>query len=114
MHNVWTVLDPGQIVNPGIIEAQVQSAVALGVSQTLVEELVYENGEPTARNFDGYPILRPDQMPAVHVDIIESGAEMGGVGEPGLPAVGPAIVNAVYALTGQRIRSLPLSKHSFG
>lgn len=114
VHNVWTVLDPGQIVNPGIIEAQVQSAVALGVSQTLVEELVYENGEPTARNFDGYPILRPDQMPAVHVDIIESGAEMGGVGEPGLPAVGPAIVNAVYALTGQRIRSLPLSKHSFG
>ena len=114
VHDVWTVLDPGQIVNPATIEAQVQSAVALGVSETLVEELVYENGQPTARNFDMYPILRPDQMPRVHVEIIESGAEMGGVGEPGLPAVLPAVVNAVAALTGQRIRSLPLSRHDFG
>ena len=114
VHQVWVAIDPGQIVNPAIVEAQVQSAVALGVSQTLVEELTYEDGEPTARNFDLYPILRPDQMPEVHVRIIESGAPMGGVGEPGLPAVGPAIVNAVATLTGERIRSLPLSKHEFG
>ncbi|WP_234988874.1 xanthine dehydrogenase family protein molybdopterin-binding subunit [Tropicibacter naphthalenivorans] len=114
VHNIWTAIDPGQIVNPAVIEAQVQSATALGVSQTLVEELVYENGEPTARNFDMYPILRPDQMPDVHVEIVESGAEMGGVGEPGLPTVGPAIVNAVAQLTGRRVRSLPLSKHDFG
>ncbi|OWU85028.1 isoquinoline 1-oxidoreductase [Oceanicola sp. 22II-s10i] len=114
VHTVWTALDPGQIVNPAIVEAQVQSAVALGVSQTLLEELVYENGEPTARNFGMYPILGPDRMPAVRVAILESGAPMGGVGEPGLPAVGPAIVNAVAALTGQRIRSLPLSRHDFG
>ncbi|MCA0919293.1 xanthine dehydrogenase family protein molybdopterin-binding subunit [Pseudooceanicola nanhaiensis] len=114
VHQVWVALDPGQVVNPSTVEAQVQSAVALGTSQTLVEELVYENGEPTARNFDMYPILRPDQMPQVHTAIVESGAPMGGVGEPGLPAVGPAIVNAVATLTGQRIRSLPLSKHDFG
>ncbi|MGR3440596.1 molybdopterin cofactor-binding domain-containing protein [Salipiger abyssi] len=114
VHQVWVAIDPGQIVNPATIEAQVQSAVALGVSQTLMEELVYENGEPTARNFDYYPFLRPDQMPQVHVEIVESGAKMGGIGEPGLPAVGPAIVNAVAVLTGQRIRSLPLSKHDFG
>jgi isoquinoline 1-oxidoreductase beta subunit len=113
VHQVWTAIDPGQIVNPAVIEAQVQGATALAVSQTLVEELVYENGEPTARNFDMYPILRPDQMPEVHVRIIESGAEMGGVGEPGLPAVVPAICNAVARLTGQRVRSLPLSKHDF-
>lgn len=113
VHNIWTAIDPGQIVNPAVIEAQVQSATALGVSQTLAEELIYENGEPTARNFDLYSILRPEQMPAVHVEIVESGAEMGGVGEPGLPAVGPAIVNAVAKLTGKRVRSLPLSKHDF-
>lgn len=113
VHQIWTAIDPGQIVNPSVIEAQVQSATALGVSQTLVEELVYENGEPTARNFDAYPILRPDQMPEVHVKIVESGAQMGGVGEPGLPAVGPAICNAVARLTGVRVRSLPLAKHSF-
>ncbi|MEQ9243957.1 xanthine dehydrogenase family protein molybdopterin-binding subunit [Roseovarius indicus] len=114
VHDLWIALDPGQIVNPAVIEAQVQSAAALGTSEALVEELVYENGEPTARNFDMYPFLRPDQMPNVHVEIVESGAEMGGVGEPGLPAVPPAIVNAVSALTGRRIRSLPLSKHDFG
>lgn len=113
VHNIWTAIDPGQIVNPAVIEAQVQSATALGVSQTLAEELIYENGEPTARNFDLYSILRPEQMPAVHVEIVESGAEMGGVGEPGLPAVGPAIVNAVAKLTSKRVRSLPLSKHDF-
>lgn len=114
VHAIWTAIDPGQIVNPAIIEAQVQSAVALGVSETLLEELIYENGEPTARNFDMYSFLPPDRMPEVHVKIIESGAPMGGVGEPGLPAVVPAIVNAVATLTGQRIRSLPLSKHDFG
>ncbi|MGI3167125.1 molybdopterin cofactor-binding domain-containing protein [Pseudooceanicola sp. 200-1SW] len=114
VHNIWTAIDPGQIVNPAVIEAQVQSAVALGLSETLVEELVYENGEPTARNFDSYEILRPEMMPQMHVAVIESGAQMGGVGEPGLPAVPPAVVNAVARLTGQRVRSLPLSKHDFG
>ncbi|MDK3018374.1 xanthine dehydrogenase family protein molybdopterin-binding subunit [Pseudodonghicola flavimaris] len=114
VHDIWVAIDPGQVVNPSTVEAQVQSAVALGTSQTLVEELVYENGEPVARNFDMYPILRPDQMPRVHTAIVGSGAAMGGVGEPGLPAVGPAIVNAVAVLTGQRIRSLPLSKYDLG
>ncbi len=114
VHDIWVAIDPGSIVNPAIIEAQVQSAVALGCSQTLVEELVYEAGEPQARNFDAYPILTPDQMPRVHVKIIESGAPMGGIGEPGLPGVGPSVVNALAALTGQRIRSLPLSKHGMG
>ncbi|MBF9033292.1 molybdopterin-dependent oxidoreductase [Rhodobacterales bacterium HKCCE2091] len=114
VHDIWTAIDPGRIVNPAVIEAQVQSATALGVSQTLLEELVYENGEPTARNFDRYPFLAMYDMPEVHVAIIESGAEMGGVGEPGLPAVAPAIVNAVARLTGIRVRSLPLSRHDFG
>nr|WP_236638159.1 molybdopterin cofactor-binding domain-containing protein [Mangrovicoccus ximenensis] len=104
VHRVWVAIDPGSIVNPAIIEAQVQSAVALGLSQTLVEEYVYEDGAPRARNFDSYDILRPDQMPEVHVAIVESGAKMGGIGEPGLPGVGPAVANAAAALTGQRFR----------
>lgn len=114
VHDIWVAIDPGSIVNPAIIEAQVQSAVALGCSQSLVEALVYENGEPQARNFDAYPILTPDQMPNVHVRIIESGAPMGGIGEPGLPGVAPAIVNALAALTGQHLRSLPISGHRLG
>ncbi|MFE0014101.1 molybdopterin cofactor-binding domain-containing protein [Mesorhizobium sp. NPDC059054] len=111
VHDVWVAIDPGSIVNPGIIEAQVNSAVALGLSSALLEEVVYVDGIPQARNFDGYPILPPDRMPRVHVRIVESGAPMGGIGEPGVPGVPPAVVNAVSVLTGKRIRSLPLSKH---
>jgi isoquinoline 1-oxidoreductase beta subunit len=114
VHDVWVAIDPGSIVNPAIIEAQINSAVALGLSSALLEEVVYENGIPQARNFDGYPILPPDRMPRVHTRIVESGAPMGGIGEPGLPGVPPAVVNAVSALTGQRIRSLPLSKAKLG
>jgi isoquinoline 1-oxidoreductase beta subunit len=113
VHDVWVAIDPGSIVNPGIIEAQVNSAVALGLSSALLEEVVYAKGAPQARNFDAYPILPPERMPRVHVRIVESGAPMGGIGEPGLPGVPPAVANAVAALTGQRIRSLPLSKIKF-
>ncbi len=112
-HDVWVAFDPGSIVNPAIVEAQVRSAVALGLSSTLLEEAVYENGMPRVRNFGAYAILPPGRMPRVHVRIVESGAPMGGVGEPGLPGVPPAVINAVAALTGQRVRSLPLSKTHF-
>ncbi|WP_114087075.1 xanthine dehydrogenase family protein molybdopterin-binding subunit [Thalassospira profundimaris] len=110
VHDIWEAIDPGSIVNPAIIEAQVKSAAALGLSQILMEEVIYEKGEPAARNYDLYPILRPDQMPNVHVRVVESGAKMGGVGEPGLPPVLPAVANAVSTLTGQRVREMPLRK----
>jgi isoquinoline 1-oxidoreductase beta subunit len=113
VHDIWEAIDPGSIVNPAIIEAQVNSAAALGLSQVLLEEAVYRNGEPIARNYDLYPILPPSRMPRMHVRIIESGAPMGGIGEPGLPAIPPAVANAVSTLTGQRIRSMPLSKYTF-
>jgi isoquinoline 1-oxidoreductase beta subunit len=113
VHDIWQVIDPGSIVNPAIIEAQLNSATALGLSQVLVEEAVFEKGEPVARNYDNYAILTPDLMPRVHVKIIESGAPMGGIGEPGLPAIPPAVVNAVSTLTGQRVRSMPLSRVTF-
>ncbi|MFC0407112.1 xanthine dehydrogenase family protein molybdopterin-binding subunit [Roseomonas elaeocarpi] len=114
VHDVWVAIDPGSIVNPAIIANQVQSAVALGLSSSLLEEVVYEKGAPQARNFDSYPILSRTRMPRVHVRVVESGAPMGGVGEPGLPGVPPAVANAVAALTGQRVRSLPFSKTRFG
>ena len=113
VHDVWQAIDPGSIVNPAIIEAQLNSATALGLSQLLLEETVYEKGQPVARNYDLYPILPPDRMPRVHTRIVESGEKMGGVGEPGLPAVPPAVANAVSTLTGQRIRSMPLSHYTF-
>ncbi|MFT4182449.1 MAG: xanthine dehydrogenase family protein molybdopterin-binding subunit, partial [Rhizobium sp.] len=105
VHDIWEAIDPGSIVNPAIIEAQINSATALGLSQVLLEEAIYKNGEPVARNYDLYPILPPDRMARVHTRIVESGAQMGGIGEPGLPAIPPAVANAVSTLTGQRIRS---------
>ncbi|CAM4011813.1 Isoquinoline 1-oxidoreductase subunit beta [Bordetella tumbae] len=113
VHDIWEAIDPGSIVNPAIVKAQVQGAVALGLSQVLLEETVYENGIPAARNYDLYPILPPDRMARVHVRVIESGATMGGIGEPPLPAVPPAVANAVSHLTGQRIRTMPLSRYRF-
>lgn len=114
VHDLWIAFDPGSIVNPAIIKAQVESASALGLSATLFEELVYKDGVRQSHNFDEYPILSRASMPNVHVEIIESGFPMGGVGEPGLPGVPPAVVNAVAALTGRHVRSLPLAKTKFG
>ncbi|MDO6407045.1 xanthine dehydrogenase family protein molybdopterin-binding subunit [Pantoea phytobeneficialis] len=113
VHQVWEAVDPGSIVNPAIVEAQVNGAIALGLSQVLLEESVYEKGQPVARNYDMYPILPPSRMAKVEVRIVESGAKMGGIGEPPLPAIPPAVANAVSRLTGQRIRSMPLSHYDF-
>jgi isoquinoline 1-oxidoreductase beta subunit len=113
VHDIWQAIDPGSIVNPAIVEAQVNGAVALGLSQALVEETVYVDGKPRARNYDLYQILPPARMARVHVKVIESGAKMGGIGEPPLPAVAPAVANAVARLTGQRLRSMPFSSYTF-
>ncbi len=110
VHDLWIAIDPGSVVNPGIVARQVEGAAALGLSATLLEQVVYEGGRRQARNYDAYPILDRERMPRVHVTIVESGAPMGGIGEPGLPGVPPAVVNAVAALTGRRVRSLPLAK----
>ncbi|GEP00396.1 oxidoreductase [Methylobacterium haplocladii] len=110
VHDLWIAIDPGSVVNPAIVKRQVEGAAALGLSSTLLEQVVYEDGQRQARNFNTYPILDRQRMPRVHVAIVESGAPMGGIGEPGLPGVPPAVVNAVAVLTGQRIRSLPLAK----
>lgn len=109
VHDIWQAIDPGTIVNPAIVASQVMSASALGLSELLVEAAVYKDGVPVARNFDGYQVLRPDRMARVHTRIVESGEKMGGVGEPGLPAVPPAVANAVSRLTGKRIRAMPLA-----
>ncbi|WP_237216897.1 xanthine dehydrogenase family protein molybdopterin-binding subunit [Falsiroseomonas oryziterrae] len=114
VHDVWVAIDPGSIVNPAIIAAQVESAVAIGLSSAAFEEITFENGRPVQRNFDSYRILSPREMPKVHVRIVESGAPMGGIGEPGTPGVPPAVANAVAALTGRRIRSLPFNKERWG
>lgn len=108
---VWIALDAGIVVNPERVRSQMEGAVIFGTSLALFGEISFEGGAVTQSNFvDGGRLVRMGEAPRIHVELIESDAAPGGVGEPGVPPVAPAIVNAVAALTGQRIRELPLSK----
>jgi len=108
VHRVTCAVDCGLAVNPLGIEAQVQGAVAFGLGATLHSEITLKEGRVQQGNFHEYEVLRLDEMPEVSVHVIESKAKMGGIGEPATAPVSAAVANAVFALTGQRLRSLPL------
>jgi len=108
VHRVSCAVDCGQTVNPLGIEAQVQGALAFGLAATLNSELTLKDGRVQQSNFHDYRVLRMPDMPEVSVQILESDAKMGGIGEPATAPIAPAVANAVYALTRQRLRSLPL------
>ncbi len=110
VHKVWSVVDCGFAVNPGIVAMQMESAIAYGLSAALAEEITMEKGRVTNTNFHTYPVMPASSMPEVDVAIINSGAQMGGIGEVGTPPIAPAVCNALFTLTGKRIRTLPLSK----
>jgi isoquinoline 1-oxidoreductase beta subunit len=108
VHKVTCAVDCGQAVNPLGVEAQVQGAVAFGLSAVLHSEVTLKDGRVEQSNFHDYRVLRIPDMPEVAVQILESDAKMGGIGEPATAPVSAAVANAVYALTKQRLRSLPL------
>ena len=108
VHRVLCVVDCGRAINPDIVRAQMEGAVMYGLTAALHGDLELVNGEIRQSNFHDYPILRMNEAPAVDVVIIDSDADPTGVGEPGLPPIAPAVANALYAATGQRLRSLPL------
>ncbi len=111
VHRVWAVVDCGVVINPAQVEAQLQSAIVFGLSAALSGEIVIDKGAVQQSNFTDYPILTLAAMPVVEVAIIDSVAPPGGIGEGGTPPIAPAVVNALAKLTGERIRSLPLSNH---
>lgn len=113
VEKVWCVFDIGSpVINPNIARQQVEGAIVLGLSAALFEELTFENGVISAENFDLYQVARLADAPDIEIEFIETPAEQaGGVGEPGVPPIAPAIVNAVAKLTGNRIYELPLSRH---
>ena len=108
VHAITAAVDCGTAVNPLGIEAQVQSCVAFGLSAALYGKLTIVDGKVEQSNFHDYPVLRMHEMPRVAVHIIPSDARMGGIGEPATAPVAPAVANAVFALTGKRLRTLPL------
>ena len=108
VHKVTCAVDCGTAVNPLGLEAQVQGSVAYGLSATLRSELTLKDGRVEQSNFHDYEVLRLHQMPEVAVHLVPSDARMGGIGEPATAPITAAVANAVFALTGQRLRSLPL------
>jgi len=110
VHRVVCAVDCGPVVNPGIVEAQMQSAIVFGLTAALWGEITIDKGRVQQSNFHDYRILRLAEMPVVEVHIIPSTDSQGGVGEPGTPPIAPAVCNAIFALNGKRLRKLPIGK----
>ena len=110
VHRVVAAVDCGIAINPNVIEAQIEGGTGFGLGAVLGEELTLSAGIVDQTNYDAYTPLRVDRMPSVEVHIVPSQNPPTGVGEPGVPSIGPAVANAVAAATGQRIRSLPMNK----
>jgi isoquinoline 1-oxidoreductase beta subunit len=106
---VVCAIDCGFVINPDTIEAQMESGIAYGLSAALYGKISIEQGGAVEGNFDSYPIVRMRDMPAVETHIIAEGDAIGGIGEVGLPCIAPAVCNALFALTGEPIRSLPIA-----
>jgi isoquinoline 1-oxidoreductase beta subunit len=106
---IVAAIDCGQVVNLSGAEAQVQGGVLDGLSAALHGEITVQQGRVQQRNFDGYPLLRMGEAPPVEVHFVPSAAPPSGLGEPPLPPVAPALANAIFALTGSRLRRLPLA-----
>ena len=109
VHRVVCAIDCGRHVNPDIIAAQMESGIVFGLSAALHGAITLKNGRVQQDNFDSYQVLRINEMPTVEVLIVPSKDEPGGVGEPGVPPIAPAVANALFALSGARVRTLPMT-----
>jgi isoquinoline 1-oxidoreductase beta subunit len=109
--HVVVALDSGHVAAPDAVVAQVEGSVVWALTATLFGEITIKDGRVAQSNFHDYPMLRIDRMPVVEAVLAPSGGFWGGVGEPAVPPVAPALANAIFAVTGKRIRSLPLTRH---
>jgi CO/xanthine dehydrogenase Mo-binding subunit len=101
------VVDCGRVINPDGVKAQMEGAIIYGLSAALFGEITIQNGRTRQSNFHDYPVLRMRDVPKIDVHLVDSSERPTGVGEPGVPPLAPAVGNALFALTGQRLRSLP-------
>ena len=109
---VVCVFDCGHVVNPRTIEEQMEGGVVYGLSALLYGQISIEKGRVAEGNCDTYPMLRMAGMPEVETYFaLSGGRKWGGIGEPSVPTIAPAVCNAIFKITGKRIRSLPLSQH---
>jgi isoquinoline 1-oxidoreductase beta subunit len=108
VHRMVCAIDCGLSVNPDSLKAQMESSISFGLGAAMQSEITFKNGIVEQSNFHDYRVMRMADMPKVEVYIVQSTEKMGGVGEPGLPPVAPAVTNAIFAATGKRIRTLPI------
>jgi len=111
VHNIHSVIDCGTAVNTDTIKAQMQGAAIFGMSLAYYGKITAKDGAVEQSNYHDYQMLRIHQAPEVHVEIIKSSDKPTGVGEPGVPPIAPAIINAIYNATGKRYYTLPLMDH---
>ncbi|QTP53772.1 xanthine dehydrogenase family protein molybdopterin-binding subunit [Billgrantia sulfidoxydans] len=109
---VHAAIDCGRAINPGQVEAQIQGSVIDALGAALRQKVTIRDGRAEQSNFHDYPLLRIGEAPPVAVGIVEIGSPLGGVGEPGVPPLAPALANALFAATQQRIRHLPFADHA--
>ena len=112
MRRIVAATDCGHAVNPQQIEAQVEGSFVYGLGAALLQACTVKDGAIAEKNFDTYPSLKLAQMPKVESIVMPSGGFWGGVGEPTIAVAAPAVLNAIFAATGKRIRTLPLAAQS--
>ena len=112
VHRVFAAVDCGRVINPNAVEAQVEGGIGFGLAAALKGKITFKDGAAEQSNFDGYPVLMLDEMPEIVITILSSDEAPGGMGEPAVPPIAPAVTNAIARATGQRIRSLPISDHT--
>jgi len=108
-HRVVCAVDCGDVINPAIITAQMESGIVMGLSVALKEGIELKKGGVATSNFNNYELLRMHEAPEIEVHIVRNKEKLGGIGEPGVPPIAPAVANAIFAATGKRIRRLPIS-----
>ena len=111
VHRIIAATDTGNVVNPAQIERQIAGSFVYGLSALFLQECTVKDGRIEQTNFDSYDSMRIANMPKVECIIMPSGGFWGGVGEPTIFVAAPAVLNAIYAATGRRIRSFPLKNH---
>jgi len=109
VHRFWAAVDTGFAIHPNNLQAQVEGGIIYGLSGLLKERVSIVNGEIEQNNFYDYEVLRMNEIPEISIKIVESGAAPSGAGEIGVPMTGAAVANAVFALTGKRLRDMPFT-----
>ena len=109
VHKVVSAIDCGPVVHLDSVKAKIEGATLFGLSAALMEKIQFLNGGVENENFYNYELIRMSDVPEIEVNVLRSSAKLGGVGEPGVPPIAPAVANAVFNASGIRVRSLPMT-----